>query len=309
MNLTKRLLNGDKKALATLITLVENREEGYQEVIDSIFSHTGKSYRLGVTGPPGAGKSTLVNKLTNLYRKEGYHVGILACDPSSPFTHGSLLGDRIRMRDITLEDGVFIRSMATKGTMGGLSLAASDASLLLEAYGVNLIILETVGTGQAEVDVAKMADCTVLVLTPQSGDAVQALKAGLMEIADVVALNKCDQGGAERCAEQLQSVLDLSKREWSPPLVKTTAFQGGGLKKLKKEIDNHRVFLQKNERPEELQKQRVKEFLAKIIEDKLRDRWWRNKGERILDQKLDNESLNNLKPYQIAEEVVSDLSS
>jgi LAO/AO transport system kinase len=208
--LLKRFFAEDTIALAKIISLIENRAPGYQEILDALYPKTGGAYRIGITGPPGAGKSSLVDKLTPLYRAEGKRVAIIACDPTSPFSGGALLGDRIRMQDLISDDGVYIRSMATRGSLGGLAQSAHEVALALDAFGFDLILLETIGVGQVEVDIVQAADTVVLVLVPQSGDVVQAMKAGLMEIADVFCVNKADQGEADIAVKNLQTMLSSS---------------------------------------------------------------------------------------------------
>jgi LAO/AO transport system kinase len=215
--LLKRFFAEDTIALAKIISLIENRAPGYQEILDALYPKTGGAYRIGITGPPGAGKSSLVDKLTPLYRAEGKKVAIIACDPTSPFSGGALLGDRIRMQDLISDDGVYIRSMATRGSLGGLAQSAHEVALALDAFGFDLILLETIGVGQVEVDIVQAADTVVLVLVPQSGDVVQAMKAGLMEIADVFCVNKADQGEADIAVKNLQTMLSLAMRDWVPP--------------------------------------------------------------------------------------------
>ena len=223
-SLIAALLAGDRRALARAITIVENWAPGAAEILRSTYTHTGRSFIFGVTGPPGAGKSTLVDVLARLWRDGGKTVGIIAVDPSSPFTGGAILGDRIRMTNIGTDPGVFIRSLATRGHLGGLSQAAADVVKVLDASGKDVIIVETVGVGQAEVEIAGLAHTTAVVVVPGMGDDVQAIKAGILEIGDVFLVNKADRDGADRTVMELEVMLDLANRQgWRPPIVKTVA--------------------------------------------------------------------------------------
>lgn len=242
--LAERLRAGDRRALARAISLVENGDPRGAEIVSAVYPHTGEANVIGLTGPPGAGKSTLVAALTRLRRQQGHRVGVLAIDPSSPFTHGALLGDRIRLTEHFLDEGVFIRSMATRGALGGLSEAALQTLLLLDAAGRDTVLLETVGVGQAEVDVVGHADTVVLVLRPGSGDSVQALKAGVMEIPDVIAVNKADDARAATLVRELKRVLALSPRpDWQVPVLATDALTGAGVEELEAALAAHRESL------------------------------------------------------------------
>jgi LAO/AO transport system kinase len=250
--LAQRLLDGDRRALARAITLVEDdRPEGW-ELVKEVYPHTGKASVVGFTGPPGVGKSTLIGALTKAKREAGRTVGVLSVDPSSPFTHGALLGDRIRLTDHFLDQGVFIRSMANRGALGGLSEAALQAALLLDAAGREDVFVETVGVGQAEIDIIDHADTIVLVLMPGSGDSIQALKAGVMEIPDVIVINKADHPLTDTMVREIRGVLSLANlddrsedaaRRWRVPIVKTEANRGVGLEELVTRLDEHREHI------------------------------------------------------------------
>jgi LAO/AO transport system kinase len=237
--------SGDKRALARAITLVENSEPLAYELVRELYPETGRAYAIGVTGPPGVGKSSLISALVRHVRAEGRTVGVISVDPSSPFTQGALLGDRIRLADHFLDDGVFIRSMGTRGHLGGLAEATLQAMLLLDAAGKDIIFIETVGAGQSEVEVIGIADTVVLVLMPGSGDSVQALKAGIMEIPDVIAVNKMDHPAAKTMVNEVRSILSLDhERAWRPPIVLTEALRGENVIDLWEKIEEHRAFLE-----------------------------------------------------------------
>ncbi|MGH9665578.1 MAG: methylmalonyl Co-A mutase-associated GTPase MeaB [Bryobacteraceae bacterium] len=228
--LAERILAGDVRALARAATLVENRRPAAEDLLRELFPHTGRALTIGITGPPGSGKSTLVDRLAQAIRAEGQTAGILAVDPTSPFSGGAILGDRIRMLRHHDDAGVFIRSMATRGNLGGLAPATMDLALLLDAAGRDVVLVETVGVGQGEVEIARLADVTMVVLVPQTGDDVQALKAGIMEIADVFAINKSDLPGADQLERDLKAALSLAhgRDGWNPPIVRTVASEGEG---------------------------------------------------------------------------------
>ena len=244
-SLAERLLAGDKRALARAITLVEDDKPEGWELVREVYPHTGGAAIVGVTGPPGVGKSTLMGALTKLERERGRTVAVLSIDPSSPFTKGALLGDRIRLSDHFLDPGVFIRSMANRGALGGLSEATLQAALLMDASGRDVVLLETVGVGQAEVDIIDHADTVVLVLMPGSGDSIQALKAGVMEIPDVIVVNKADHPLTDTMVREIKGVLALGPREgWQVPIVKTEAARGTGVDELAEKLVAHRAYIE-----------------------------------------------------------------
>jgi LAO/AO transport system kinase len=239
--------SGDRRALARAITLVENGDPLAYEVVADLYPHTGNAYAVGFTGPPGVGKSTLISSLVRHVRARDAQVGVVSVDPSSPFSHGALLGDRIRLSDHFLDPAVFIRSMGTRGHLGGLAEATLQALLLLDAAGKELVFLETVGTGQSEVEVIGIADTVVLVLMPGSGDSVQALKAGIMEIPDVIAINKLDHPAAKTMLNEVRSILSLdTESEWRPPIVLTEATRGENVPELWEKVEAHRSYLEES---------------------------------------------------------------
>jgi LAO/AO transport system kinase len=250
--LVDRMLGGDRLALARLITRVENRQPGFAEIMRTVQSHLGRAHVLGVTGPPGAGKSTLVDRLTTRLREGGERVGIIAVDPSSPFTGGAVLGDRIRMQAHTLDENVFIRSMATRGSLGGLAAATGDVIKLMDAAGFPWMLIETVGVGQTELDIIKQADTTVVILVPESGDSVQAMKAGLMEVADIFVVNKADREGAHALMAELRFSVHLHYTssvspkdiDWEIPILAAQATNDVGVAELLGEVKRHRSVLE-----------------------------------------------------------------
>ena len=242
--LIERVLAGEPRAVARAISLVEDGAANASELMRGLFLHTGRGLVVGVTGSPGAGKSSLVDKLAAFYRGRGERVGIVAVDPSSPFSGGAILGDRIRMQALGLDPGVFIRSMATRGNLGGLARATVDAVAILDAAGFEKVVVETVGVGQDEVEIVKTADCSVVVLVPGMGDDIQAIKAGIMEIGDVFVINKADRDGVLRTEKELEALLSLAQRPdgWSPPIVKTVATEGRGIEDLAAAVESYRDF-------------------------------------------------------------------
>ncbi|MGE3261508.1 MAG: methylmalonyl Co-A mutase-associated GTPase MeaB [Bacteriovoracia bacterium] len=246
-DLADRLVQGDKRALARLITLVENRLPQVEEALARVYPHTGKAHLIGITGPPGAGKSTLTDKLIRLARAKGLKVGVVCVDPSSPFSGGAILGDRIRMQEHSADDDVFIRSIGTRGGQGGLSRNTQEVVMLLDAAGYDLVILETAGVGQTELGILEVAHSILVVLVPESGDDIQMMKAGILEIADILIVNKCDRQGSDHVVRELSAMLELAGHvEWTIPVLKTSAEKNEGVHEVFATIQKHHDFLEKS---------------------------------------------------------------
>ena len=306
MKLVEQMLKGENVSLSRVISLVENESSKVPEIMRLITPHIGKAYCVGVTGPPGAGKSTLVDKLTALMRKEGLKVGILAVDPSSPFTGGAVLGDRIRMQQHYLDDGVFIRSMATRGSMGGLPRTASAVIKLLDAAGKDIILVETVGVGQNEVDIMEKADTVLVTLCPESGDAIQTMKAGLFEIADLFAVNKADHPGADNFIRDLQAMLHLREPSWwDIPVVATEAVNDIGIEELYKQLQSHHHALcETGKLSQHRQLQRKFDFI-KTIEQKLTHKLLNSiEQDGQLGSYTERVEKGELDPYSAADEIL-----
>jgi LAO/AO transport system kinase len=270
-DLAKRLLDGDKRALARGISLVEDDDPAGWELVREVYPHTGKAAIMGLTGAPGSGKSTLIGALTKLRREAGRQVAVLSIDPSSPFTHGALLGDRIRLTDHFLDPGVFIRSMANRGALGGLSEAALQAALLMDASGKEDVFLETVGVGQAEIDIIDHADTVVLVLMPGSGDSIQALKAGVMEIPDIIVVNKADHPLTDTMVREIRGVLSLApQRGWRVPIVKTEASRGQGVEELVEKLEAHRAFIIEEGTLSERRRRNLRNEVLSLVASRMR---------------------------------------
>lgn len=273
MNTLERFRQKDPLALSKVISHVENRLSDYQKLLATLYPQTGRAYRIGLTGPPGAGKSTLADKLTLLLVNEKKSVGIIAVDPTSPFTGGALLGDRIRMQDLTEKKEVFIRSMATRGSVGGLAETTRDVALVLDAFGKEFIFIETVGVGQVELDIAEACDTTLVILVPESGDAIQAMKAGLMEIADIFVINKADRPGAARIISELEMILDTRRKMegWQYPIVATEAINSKGIELLWQKISEHRQVISANGALEAKRRHQVKVQIEKLMASKVQE--------------------------------------
>lgn len=303
-DLIARLRQGDRRAAARAISIVEDEAVGAAELVAGLYPFVGRAKRIGMTGPPGAGKSTLVQAIALELRARGQTVGVVAVDPTSPFTGGALLGDRIRMDRVATDPGVFIRSMASRGSLGGLSRKATEAADVLDAFGRDWILIETVGVGQSEVDIAQAADTTVVVFSPEAGDGVQAMKAGLMEIAEVFCVNKSDRDGAERLVRDLEGALELlPKRGWVPPVVRTVGQSGTGVKDLLEAVEKHRAAIEQSGELTSRRRNRARSRIRQIVEERVLKSTWDGQRDR-LEELAERVARGETTPYAAAEQII-----
>jgi LAO/AO transport system kinase len=288
--------------------MVEDGGADLPVVMEALYGHTGAGYSIGITGAPGAGKSTLTEKLVACARSDGHAVGVLAIDPTSPFSGGALLGDRVRMQNHATDSGVFIRSMATRGHLGGLSLATPEAARVLEAAGKDIVIIETVGVGQAEVEITDACDTTIVVLNPGWGDAVQAAKAGLMEIADIFVVNKADRPGTRDAVRELRQMLEMSELAWKPEIVETVATQSVGIDLLWKAVEDHRKHQENNGLLDQRRRRRIEREIRDIVAERMRQRVESHEG-GLLDRLTDDVVARRLDPYRAADQLIEALQA
>jgi LAO/AO transport system kinase len=299
--MVKDLLSGDKRAIARTISMVENTTGN--EILERIYRYTGRAYHVGITGPPGAGKSTLVNAVAKKLLGKKNKIGIIAVDPTSPFSGGALLGDRIRMTDLALNKNVFIRSMASRGSLGGLAQSTKDVALVLDAAGMDYILIETIGVGQVELDIAQVCDTTVVVLVPESGDSIQAMKAGLLEIADIMVVNKGDREGCERLVTELKFAFEMRDQElgWNYPILKTVATENEGIQELVSSIQAHSEYLTETGKLVDERKAKLLLRVHELIEQNIR---MHPREEIIHDEELavlvDKIYKRQINPYRVA---------
>jgi LAO/AO transport system kinase len=309
LDLVDRFTRGDRQALSRVISCVENRRNGFERLLDAVYPRSGKAWRIGVTGPPGAGKSTLVERLIQAVRPSGRTVGVVAVDPTSPFSGGALLGDRVRMSSVQTDPGVFIRSMATRGSLGGLAGTTEEVATLLDAFGMDVVFLETVGVGQSELDIADQADVTVVVVVPESGDAVQTLKAGLMEIADILVVNKADRNGAEEMARALEDMVGLrSGGRHRPAVHRTVAIENTGVPELWNGIERLYEHRMHTGLLDEKRRARIRTHLVKVIERQIRNYLWNSRGSAgLIDRYVGMIEEERETPYTASRKILEEL--
>jgi GTPase len=302
-----RICSGDRRAIARAISAVENSDPSSVPLLKALFHKAGRAYVIGITGSPGAGKSTLLEKLATEYRRQNCRVGIVAVDPTSPFSGGAILGDRIRMQALSTDEGTYIRSMATRGRLGGLAPATRDAAMVLDAAGCDVVFVETVGVGQDEVEVARLADVTVVLVVPGMGDDIQTFKAGVMEIADLFVINKADQPGAERVGQQIKVMLSVAAKPavWQPPILKTVATTGQGVSELRADLENFRNFIQANPMGIERRRQCLRIRLLDLLRQSLFEKVAKEQFDEASIDAYVNEILGRRRdPHSIVEEMM-----